>query len=274
MADTKIKIQPKKPAYAFPVELQPIYLADGKQVAKRKAVVRTDTMQSLGLVSDDYTLVPHSSVVDSLREAGKKYDIEEKFALTHDGANMFYQMQFPRVQVEIGKGDLVQMTLTAKNSYNGMNSLQIIFGALRLVCLNGMVVGTEFLQFTYKHVGTMGGFIDGELVEKYQVAYSNYIKLFGEKAPMISQMAKTNVNAEGLFAKEAVNLPTYLLDEAKTSYETEKDKSLWGYYNSLTYAITHKAKTKNPGSQIWMGGTAWNKAEQLLNGNDLIIAAN
>src|SRR5205814_8078706 len=93
--------------YDFPVELQPIYLEGNREIKKQKAVVRTDTMDTLGIVSDGYGLIKHGQVIDSFREASLKFGVQEKISLTNNGARLFYQMTFPKVQLEVAKGDIV-----------------------------------------------------------------------------------------------------------------------------------------------------------------------
>lgn len=260
-----------KNLYDFPVALKPIYLNENKgynQIPNKQAVVRTDTMDTLGIVSSEYGLVKHASVVDSFREAGKKYHVSEKISLTNNGAQLFYQMTFPKVQAEVQKGDFIQMMMIVKNSYNSMNSLQVVFGAFRLVCTNGMILGTKFVSFNYKHIGRVGGFNEDNIAETLQLKdkFENYINVFGEQAPMLTAMTKKSVaNYSGLFNPKEVNLPQYLLSEASQSFENEKDKSVWGYYNSLTYAISHKLKKNNPNQAIDYGQRAWKAAERIIN---------
>lgn len=251
--------------YDFPVELQPIYLAGNKLIDKKKAVVRTDTNESLGIVSDDYGLVKHATVIDSFREAGKEYGVEEKITLARNGAQLFYQMTFPKIEMEVKKGDLVRMMMIAKNSYNGMNSLQVIFGAFRLVCSNGMILGTQFISFNYKHIGNVGGMIDASITNQYKDAYAQYIKLFGERAPMIQAMIKKPAVGDNLFDPKVTQMPKYLLVEAENSFKENKDQSVWGYYNALTFAVTHKRRNDNQDIYIENGVKAWKMAEGLMN---------
>lgn len=249
--------------YNFPVNLQPIFLSDGKEIEKRRAVVRTDTMRTLGIVSDGYGLVKHEDVIDSFREAGKEYGVLEKISLTKEGAHLFYEMTFPKVEIEVKKGDLIKMMMIAKNSYNGLNSLQVIFGAYRLVCENGMILGTQFLSFNYRHVGDVGGLNQGIIKD----SYSNYIRLFGERMPQITRMARVEIiDPKRIFSKEVVSLPEYLREQAVLSFEAENDRTVWGYYNALTYAITHKTRSTNPAVGIAYGIEAWKAAEKALNG--------
>lgn len=262
-----------KNTYDFPVALKPVYLGNEQgnydQIPNKQAVVRTDTMDTLGIVSTEYGLVKHSSVVDSFREAGKKYHVSEKVGLTNNGAQLFYQMTFPKVETEVSKGDIIRMMMIVKNSYNSMNSLQVVFGAFRLVCTNGLIIGTKFISFHYKHIGNVGGFSEENLSETLQLKdkFESYIDVFGKQAPMLTAMTKKSVVPQGdiLFDSKKVNLPNYLLQEAKQSFEKEKDQSVWGYYNSLTYAITHKLKKQNPNQAIDYGTRAWKMAEQIMN---------
>lgn len=252
--------------YDFPVELQPIFLTDQKVIEKKKAVVRTDTNEALGIVSDDYGLVKHATVIDSFREAGKQYGVEEKITLARNGAQLFYQMIFPKIEMEVSEGDIVRMMMIAKNSYNGMNSLQVIFGAFRLVCSNGMILGTQFISFNYKHIGNVGGMNDALITNQYQDAYAQYIKLFGERAPMIKRMSTKLVIGTGTeFKKERTELPVYLLKEAEAQFNSGNDRTVWGYYNALTYAITHKRRSENQDVYIDYGIKAWKMAESLMN---------
>lgn len=254
--------------YNFPVELQPIYFGDNLEIKDKKAVIRTDTNTPLGVVSNGYGLVNHAAVVDAFREAGKKYNIKEQIALTNDGRDLYYKMLFPKVEMTVAKGDVVQMALTIKNSYSGHGSLAIIFQAMRLVCLNGMVIGSKFLQFNYRHMGEVGGFANKDMIEGASAAFKHHIKMFGEKTPVISQMAKTEfLPSDTYFNTDFVKMPEYLLDVAQEKFENEQMLSVWGYYNSLTYAITHKQKKEeaaNPKQIIRQGVAAWSAAESLI----------
>ena len=253
--------------YNFPVELQPIYLANSELITNKKAVVRTDTNTPLGIVGADYGLIKHSTVVDAFRIAKDLYGAKEEIILAKNGALLFYKMTFPKIQSEVAKGDIVQMQMIAKNSYNGSNALQVIFGALRLVCLNGMVLGKQFLSFNYRHTAQMGG-LNGELIiDKFKKSYNSYMQIFGEKMPMITEMSKLPMFLqEDSFNQKRVDIPKYLLAEAKTSFESGEDKTVWGYYNALTFAITHKSKKENPDLAIKYGIEAWRVAEEHING--------
>jgi hypothetical protein len=89
--------------FKFPVELQPITTEPGGLfVPNRLAVVRTDTMKPIGVVSKKYTLLPHADVVDALRETLKGQETQEKIGLTHNGARMHLEITLPNITLRNG----------------------------------------------------------------------------------------------------------------------------------------------------------------------------
>lgn len=252
--------------YNFPVELRPIYLEGGTEITNRRAVVRTDTMQPLGVVSPTYGLVRHASIIDAFRDAAAGNEFKEKVGLVNHGANLFYQMTFPKIQIEARKNDLLSMMLIIKNSYNGGSGLQVIFGAYRLVCENGLILGTSFMAFMYRHVGEVGGLRDEKEIERYKQAYTNYIQLFKGRLPVINAMVQKTLKSpvEELFDAKQVRLPQYLLDDARSEYTRAGKNTVWDYYNSMTYAVTHKLRKENPARSVHFGTEAWRVAEKRM----------
>lgn len=266
MEEPKVMVQGDK-NYNFPVELQPIYLDDSNEILGKKAVVRTDTKQALGIVSNGYGLVHHGTVVDAIREATASYETTEKLDVTMNGAFLFLSISFPRIQQEVKTGDFIRLMMIIRNSYNGMHRLQVIFGAFRLVCSNGMVLGKKFTELSYRHMSSKVEALNKKsIMEQYSTVSSGYIKLFEERGEQISVMARTNVTQEPkkLFSPEFAKLPKYLLKEAEHSFEAENDRTAWGYYNALTYAVTHKKKVDNPALDLEFGVEAWKAAEKIL----------
>lgn len=242
----------------FPVELQSIFLTGEKEIPKRKAIVRTDTNQTLGIASSSYALLPHANVVNGFREALTGYKITEQIQVTKNGAHLYYRVGLPEVVVKVSEEDSVSLMLFVKNSYDGSHSLQILFGAFRLVCSNGMVIGRKFVEFNHKHVGENMTVKVGAL----QSQIARYIDLFFETTPVMKKMVDTTavIEKEVSFSGKVIGIPQYLLDEAHREYDRASDSSVWGYYNSITYAITHKMKKESPALAIKYGKIAWEQA--------------
>lgn len=237
--------------YNFPVELTPLMTENKVVVPKKLAVVRTDTDEPIGVVSNKYQLVKHGDVVDSFRGALKKIKHTETIKVARNGAQLFATYKLDQEKVEVRKGDIVSLQFIVKNSYDGSNALQIMLGAYRLVCENGMVLGKNFFFYSHKHIGQNNNDVP-ELIEKLTTQFKTTL-------PVMQQMAKDKITTpvEKLFAREKVKLPVYLLDEAKVAYENDKDFTRWGFYNALTNAITHKSKRDGAQTALNYGRFAW-----------------
>lgn len=249
--------------YDFPVELKDIWTLNANDIetniAGKKAVVRQDTNAILGIVSDSYQLLKHEVVVNSFRKALKKIPHEEKIEVVKDGAILFAKYRLPEMLFEVRKDDFVALEFIVKNSYDGSNSLQIILGAFRLVCTNGMIIGKKFFTFSQRHIGK-GGEIEVETIkEKIEFLTGQFEKTINLLKQMSNHELRTGT--EGLFDKKLVKLPEYLLVEAEKRYVEDNDFTQWGYYNALTNAITHSMRKYSQSAMVEYGKRAWSYSQ-------------
>ena len=250
--------------YDFPVEFAPVFTTGtlaGKEIKiampKKLAVVRTDTNQSLGIVSDKYAFLKHSDVVDGFRKALAGQEFTESINLQRDGAQLYAKYTLKGVSADVQKGDLVGMQLTARNSYDGSAQLHLSLGAMRLVCKNGMVMTKNFVEFSHKHIGTALTLDVAEVKSNIEMMMAR----FKESIPHMQNMSRTNLHkAEDELFNKNLKIPTYLLEEAKESFKTNGDSTVWGFYNALTFAITHKMRKEAPALATYYGQLAWSAA--------------
>lgn len=252
--------------FNFPVQLQPILTKNpipglSEEIGGRKAVVRQDTGNVLGIVSDKYELLEHKDVIESFRAALNGMDYQEKIQLDRNGGVMFAKYKLNAVQVEVKKGDLVALQFIVKNSYDGTNALQIRLGAYRLVCSNGMVIGKDYFTYSQKHIGKN---IDIK-------ALSDKIAMLSESfqgtLPVMQEMSRreiSDISIDAMFSIKTTKLPQYVVDLAREEYLKENDKTVWGYYNSLTSIISHNLKKDGPEVCLRYGKIAWERAQWVL----------
>lgn len=252
-------------AFEFPVKLQEIHTINpvnhSDVIENKLAVVRQDTGKILGIVSKKYELLQHSTVIFTFRKALENIQHSEKISMIHDGAEMLAVYTIKNTQIEIVKDDIVSLQVVIKNSYNGANTLQMMLGAFRLVCSNGMILGKEFFTFRQKHIGSNVGFSIGTAGERIEEISSQFASL----STTFQKMNDTQVlsPASELYTPEIIALPKYLLSAAQDSYEKENVQTQWGFYNGLTNAITHSIRKVNPLSQIEFGKRAWEVAQTI-----------
>ena len=246
--------------YDFPVELQRITTQSSNlAIPNRLAVVRTDTLQTIGVVSKKYTLLPHAEVIDTLRETLKGQEVEEKILLTHNGARMYLEMTLPEITLKVD-GDMIAMRLVVSNSYDGSRKVNIAFGAYRLVCSNGMIVGHKLLSLTQRHVGEIS--LEVKQTRKQMTMLT---ELFKATAPKMQKMANKHLaSPKTFFNAKTLHIPTYLTTIARNEFKKTEDGTVWDAYNALTYAITHKMRKNNPELATALGKRAWSAATASL----------
>ncbi|MFA6089669.1 MAG: DUF932 domain-containing protein [Candidatus Woesearchaeota archaeon] len=254
-----LKAQPKSVTdnYKFPVSVVP--LTAGKIVIDNKfAIVREDTSESIGLVSDSYGLLKHSTVIDNVRELLGKQAYKEKVEVQRNGALLFATYTFPNQQIEVKKGDYVAMQMIVKNSYDGSQAFQIMLGALRLVCTNGMVMGKQFFGFMQKHYSNSGNIDSAQLKERFGGLSLDFKKTLPLMQIMTKKNLPENTDAFRNTIKDKV-FPQYVAEKAEENFKKE-DKTVWGYYNALTATITHTPKKDLPDTRIEFTRRAWESA--------------
>lgn len=247
--------------YDFPVELIPIK-ANEILIPKKSAVIRTDTQQSIGIVSSQYGLLKHKDIIDSFRKALSDHKYEEKIEINKNGAHLFSTYRLPEIQHEVKKGDFVAMQFIAKNSYDGTKSFSLMLGALRLVCSNGMIIGNEFFSYSQKHMYGISS--SNSLVLENRIV--ELITYFKDSIPVMKRMSDTKVKVpnEILFNQKYLSLPKYVINSAKEIFEKKQANTVWEYYNALTFVISHNLKKDNPQTKIDYTKEAWSAASKMI----------
>ena len=246
--------------YDFPVELRAISTEpDGFVIPHRRAVIRTDSLRALGVVSDKYALLSHADVVGTLRDTFTGQTVDEKIRMTHDGARMHIEFTLPEVSLRID-GDDIAMRLVVANSYDGSSKVQITFGAYRLVCSNGMIIGRKLLAINRRHVGEIS--LELSQVRKQVATLSD---LFKATAPTMRKMTtRILTSPKTFFDPKTLLIPAYLTGIARQQFKQQEDGTVWDAYNGLTFAITHKMRKPNPDLAISLGKNAWTAAVAML----------
>ena len=141
------------------------FAADGEGIDNRFSDVivrRADARLSLpavpvGLVSKRYRLIGHGEVVDAVRDAVagigiRAGDVACEAHLGRYGATMAFYARLPG-EFDFDPGDAYPMALRvlALNSVDGKSLLTLLLGWYRLVCANGMVVGTTRMNWRIAH---------------------------------------------------------------------------------------------------------------------------
>lgn len=118
---------------------------------------RVEQRVPVGVVSNTYGLAQHHEVADrcfeGIRLAGvEPRDLRCEVGLTELGEWMNLRVYFPeRYRFARREDDWMDLRLECFNSVDGSSRLVIIFGWLRFVCSNGMVIGETKVELREVH---------------------------------------------------------------------------------------------------------------------------
>ena len=213
-----------------------------------KAIVREDTDTVLAVHSNQYKLVKNEDVFPKFEEILRKssLDLTDMYTSTDvvkGGGAVQKIYRFPAHQIQISKSDLVDMELRVRNSYDGSWSFGTILGGYRLICSNGMVIGTSFMWENRKHTSGLD-------VDRYLTRLDENVKIYMDHQEIWKHWAGKKVS-EGqveMLLKEELKLSDRFVKDMVQGFVHEAQSmgyTIWALFNALTYWSTHEKINKN-----------------------------
>jgi Domain of unknown function (DUF932) len=183
--------------------------------------------------SERYSFVPTLTVIDALRDIGW-FPIDVKQSKPRLDDHLDFQkhlVRFTHRQPAVLDNERVDLLLW--NSHDLGSSFKIFAGVWRFVCGNGMMVGSEFLSFSHKHVG----FDINKLVESAQKIANHAGVVAGQiidmKAISLSH-AEQSIFAEAahrLIYDDPRNAPIRSEDLLSVRRNEDNEDNLWTVTN-------------------------------------------
>ena len=113
----------------------------------------------VGVVSKDYALVQHTSVLDVATKALEHAqiapgDVKAELKITEYGERMSLSLYLPKkYEFDPGDGNLMALRLECLNSVDGSTRFRALMGWFRFVCSNGLIIGVTRTDMRRRHVG-------------------------------------------------------------------------------------------------------------------------
>ena len=224
----------------FPVKEIPAIWADQdngnilKKDTGHKFIVREDTGQVLSCMTDNYKLVKNETIIKYAqpiieKNGGKIKEVN----LLNSGAKVHMSWHFPKQVVNIGKNDDVTPEIIINNSYNGTVGVNIIAGAFRLVCTNGMIIGIIAKRYMNKHIKSNVSLddLEGIIIETME----NTKVIFREEFPLLQE---TNFKDRHLISFLKL-FPIQANEVVTQSLIANRPKTFWDLFNVGTNVLTH-----------------------------------
>jgi len=222
----------------FDVVEEKIKTVSGKEVSGKKAIVRVDTGEVLGVVSDKYKLVRHQEVLSSMEQVFKELAMgEPSISLCKRGAVMFAKFLTPKTW-EPKEGDIVRFGLQVFNSYNGSLPVGVILIALRLKCSNGMTVPETMTRFMIKHYDSLSL---GDIRRKSEDVLGKIdvvVKRWGGWSQVKVDEQKVRDFLVSLFGRRSSE------DLYRKYLELKEGDTVWDFYQFLSYWSSNLKKTR------------------------------
>lgn len=227
--------------FMFPIEERSVALEELPYQANRmlnphpeqafKAIIRTDTNEVISVVRNSYQLVPNEDLItmfyEELRDRQVHAFIDESHSLVNS-QRMRLQITFPEIKFQDGDSEIA-LCLFIHNSYNGSESVRFVFGAIRDLCENGMVIAETLTEYRFRHRR-------GVNIKKN---ISGVITTVFDEWPIVEDkvklLARTPFNTE-IYAKVE-----QIMGTSWSHYlRSEQPETMWEAYNILTDYISHQ----------------------------------
>lgn len=220
-----------------------------------KALVNPETEDVFGIVSEDYQLTRHEEMLDvvdrAILEIPEFGTPVKNIHLYDNGGKLRAQYVFKDVdgviQTGARTGDKLHPQIEVFNSYDLGWSRRISFGAYRLVCTNGLVIGEKILQYQTNH----RAIFDEEAVKFTIMAAMD--KFSDQQGIWQKWVDKVTTPEDYIEVMEALPLANKDVDAIGKVVETSSDLriqdirlktlSYWLFFNILCQYVTHHVES-------------------------------
>lgn len=121
------------------VEMQPIFLANGKEVIDNKAIVRKTDQSVLGVASNRYTPLQNRSAFNFFDKFIQEKIVElETAGSLKGGRKVWILARIKGVSADVVTGDRIDAYLLLSTAHDGTGAVIVQFTPIRVVCANTM----------------------------------------------------------------------------------------------------------------------------------------
>ncbi len=232
-------------------------LPNGEIVPDKKAVIDVETEEYVATVGSGYNVIPNRDVFTQFANVLQNSSLDTtdmKVRSTFSKIRTYVQFTFPAHQVEVREGDITELQIVARNSYDGSLRFSLEIGGFRLLCSNGMGIGSYTNVFSNKH---SSGYDSDKMAEYLETAVEVF-ETAGEEWKTMTEIAVTNDDALNVLRimTERPGSETYeeVMEGRKTvlqdalyeweRYRKELGLNKFALYNTVTHLSSHASTSK------------------------------
>jgi len=155
----------KKPVIRVPLNQAFPQMGELKEFKNKICLFSEDRSTLFDVVSPRYQLVEHAAGMELLDAAmAKRFGKtapSAKIRTFNGGARMSAEYRLPLPAAKVAKGDVSEILIRVRNSYDRSCSFSANLAALRLVCTNGMTTTDNWGAMRLKHRLTVAAHLAG-----------------------------------------------------------------------------------------------------------------
>ena len=213
-------------------------------------IVKEDKWNEVGVVGNNYMLLPNKEVRDAATEVADASIIDFKHDKTFfDGRRFVYSLKSDKVVGDINKGDDLALGMQFWNSYDGSKSFGFSMMLYRLICTNGMMSKTFLNSFRFKHEPNSEGWEENlDTVTNSINATADGSGNMGVFLKSLRKLNELNVNVDTLGSLRHEHLKDIpvgtwgTIVDRFTHPKSTNNTTGWGLLNSATDILWHKEK--------------------------------
>jgi len=224
-----------------------------------KAIVDLDNDVTYAIASNRYVVTKHEDLLDEVEGAIDATpgfnNYSKEVWLSPDGGRMKTSYIFKDIEYSIdnSNSDTVNPKIEVLNSYDLGWAKQVLFGAFRLVCSNGLVIGKVFASYKEKHYENSRESVKGLLMEGLD-KFSEQTQLWKtwvDKVLTYNEYEKV-MNNVGFTKKDREEIGNIIETSSDITMDAIRTKTLtyWVFYNILCQYITHKVSTETENKRV------------------------
>lgn len=227
----------------FPVIEVPAVFTNNNMWTKNtghKFIVREDTKEVLSCMTDEYKMVSNYEVIEEVAPIMKKSKAQFREAqIFGNGSRTKWTWHFPDIKVKVGKDDVLNPEINIWNSYDGSTELSFTAGAYRIVCSNGLIIGTIIDRKRNRH--SVYNTNLNKISEQINDTVNKCNTVFADS---FTQLIETAVKPTSV-PRIVKELPQQAIEPFVRYCGRTDIKNYWDLLNAFTWVTTHALNRKH-----------------------------
>lgn len=232
-------------------------LPNGDIVPDKKAIIDVKTNEYVSTVGNGYQLIPNREVFTQFANALELSSLDTTGMTvrpTLTKCRSYVTFTFPKHNVEVREGDITELQIVTQNSYDGSLRFSLEIGGFRLLCSNGMGIGSYTNVYSNKH---SSGY-DSDKMAAYLETAVKVFETAGEEWKAMTKILVTNDQALEVLRimterkgnedyEEVMNGKNGVLKDALIEWERYRNdlgQNKFALYNTVTHLSTHCSTEK------------------------------